>query len=307
MTPLSLPPTIKVIVRDWLNANHVLLAGRDSAVLIDSAYCTHARRTLELLRAPGVLGQRPLDWLINTHCHTDHMGGNAALKRAYRCRLTLPQGDAELIDRRDDAALLLEYADQRMERFDYDDTIAPGDELRLGDTTWQALAAPGHAMGALVLYDPEHRVLISGDALWENGFGVVVPSEGAGQPALEAARATLERVSALDVAVVIPGHGAPFGDVGAALDRAFKRADAFAADPLRMARNLVKSCFVFMLLDRGSFPLEQLPDYLGRIGLYRDANAKFFKLAPAEYAGMLVGELERAAAVKREAGLVLPL
>ncbi len=34
-----------------------------------------------------------------------------------------------------------------------------------------ALAAPGHDMGALVFYNPEHRILISGDALWQNGYG----------------------------------------------------------------------------------------------------------------------------------------
>ena len=30
-------------------------------------------------------------------------------------------------------------------------------------------------MGALVFYNPEHRILISGDALWENGYGFVMP------------------------------------------------------------------------------------------------------------------------------------
>ena len=302
----ALAPGIHVIVRDWLNANHVLLKGRDENVLIDSAYCTHAQRTLALLAAPEALGDARLDRVINTHCHSDHMGGNAALARDYGCRTSIPCGEAPLIDAWDGKALLYDYADQRTERFRYDDVISPGDELRLGDTFWRALAAPGHAMGALVFYNPEHRVLISGDALWQNGFGVVEPAEGSVQPQLDAVRATLETVSALDIDAVIPGHGAPFTNIAAALERAFGRVDAYAADPQRMARNMIKACFVFMLFDRGSMPLAELPGYLERVGLYRDMNARFLHLAPRAYAETLVAELERAGAVRCENGLVMP-
>ena len=67
-------------------------------------------------------------------------------------------------------------------------------------------------MGALVFYNPEHRILISGDALWEHGFGFVMPPE-IDPAALPATRATLEMLAALDVRIVIPGHGEPFTDV----------------------------------------------------------------------------------------------
>ena len=73
-----------------------------------------------------------------------------------------------------------------------------------------------------------------------------------------------------------------------------------------MARNLVKSCFVFMLLDRGGIAIADVPGYLGRVGLYRDINVKFFKLAPDDYAAMIVDELERVGAVRREGGLLVP-
>jgi glyoxylase-like metal-dependent hydrolase (beta-lactamase superfamily II) len=45
----------------------------------------------------------------------------------------------------------------------------------MGGLNWQALAVPGHDMEALGYYNPEKRILISGDALWENGFGVIFP------------------------------------------------------------------------------------------------------------------------------------
>ena len=48
--------------------------------------------------------------------------------------------------------------------------------------------------------------------------------------------------------------------------------------------------------------LADLPAYLDRVGLYRDFNRQFFRLPPSDLAAMLVGELERSGAVKREEG-----
>jgi len=51
---------------------------------------------------------------------------------------------APLIDRWDEQALILAIADQRAERFRYDDTFRDGDTLRMGEFDWQVIAAPGH-------------------------------------------------------------------------------------------------------------------------------------------------------------------
>lgn len=138
------------------------------------------------------------------------MGGNVAIQARYRCPIMLPEGEAPLIDAWDEKALLLGYCDQRAERFHYDEIIKPGQAHVWGDLEWRALAAPGHDMSALVFYNPEHRILISGDALWHDGFGLVMPLE-VDPRALPAARATLEMLARLDIRTVIPGHGEPFG------------------------------------------------------------------------------------------------
>ena len=300
-----LPPGIQVIVRDWLNANHVLIAGRGESTLIDSGYGAHAQRTLALLRAPQALGERRLDRLINTHCHSDHMGGNAALARAYGASISLPVHAAPLIERWDTRELLLDYADQQAERFNFTDTIAPGDTLKLGDTEWRALAAPGHDMTALVFHAPEHGLLVSGDSLWERGFGLIEPVDRL-EERLAGARATLERIAALEVSTVIPGHGPPFSEVGAALERAFQRLDAYTADPLKLARHCLKSLFVFALLARGRIARVELPGYFERVACYREYNARFFRLAPGALAGQLTGELLRSGAIAEREGILLP-
>jgi glyoxylase-like metal-dependent hydrolase (beta-lactamase superfamily II) len=227
------------------------------------------------------------------------MGGNASVKEKYGCPIALPEGEVALISAWDERTLLLGYCDQHADRFSGDEVIAPGESHVWGGLEWQALAAPGHDMGALVFYNPEHRVLISGDALWESGYGLVMPPE-VDPRALPAARATLEMLAQLDVHVVIPGHGDPFTDVGAAIDRAFQRTAAFEADSVRVARHVLKALLMFSLLDKQRMRIADLPEYVGTIGVYRDFNALFFHLAPAALANLLVGELERAHALRRE-------
>ena len=157
----------------------------------------------------------------------------------------------------------------------------------------------------LVFHNALHGILISGDALWENGFGFVMPPE-IDPAALPATRATIDMLAGLDVRVVIPGHGEPFTGVAAALDRALRRVAAFEADSVRVARHALKVNLMFSLLDKQRMPLAEMPDYVARVGLYRDFNARFFGLPPAKLAELLVGELERAGAARRVDGWLTP-
>ena len=305
MPARALPPQIHVFVRDWLSANHVLLKSRDGHVLVDSGYGRHAPLTLALLRTARGLAAEPLAWVVNTHCHSDHIGGNAAIAAHYGCPIAIPEGEAAAVLRWDERALLLGYADQAADQFTFASVLVPGSSHVWGDLEWLALAAPGHDMGALVFYNPEHGILISGDALWQQGFGLVMPP-AIDPAALPATRRTLEMLSALEVRIVIPGHGEPFGDVHAALDRAFRRLASFEADPLRAARYALKALFSFTLLDRRRLPLAGMAEYVERVGVYRDFNATFFRLPPQRFADTLIGELRAAGAVREEDGWLLP-
>jgi glyoxylase-like metal-dependent hydrolase (beta-lactamase superfamily II) len=297
---------VHVFVRDWLSANNVLLKSPAGHVLVDTGYVRHVPLTLALLASPRGLGAEPLAQVVNTHCHSDHMGGNAAIARAYGCGIAVPEGEVPAIEAWDGRALLLDYADQTAERFVPAAALRPGESYVWGDLAWEAIAAPGHDMGALCFYNEEHRVLISGDALWEHGFGFVMPP-AVDAAALPATRATLESLAELDVRVVIPGHGEPFAGFEAALGRALARVEAFEADPMRLARHALKVILTFTLLDRRSLPLAEMPAYVERVGIYREFNARFFRLPPAELAEFLVVELERAGAVRREGGTLLPM
>jgi glyoxylase-like metal-dependent hydrolase (beta-lactamase superfamily II) len=294
-----------VFVRDWLSANNILLKSPDGHVLIDSGYVTHAPLTLQLLASERGLGAEPLAKLVNTHCHSDHIGGNAAVRAAYGCPIEVPEAEAPLIERWDTTALLLDYAGQSADRFTVDAVLRPGETHVWGDLAWRLLAAPGHRMGALVFYNAEHRVLISGDALWENGYGFVMPAS-LDPDALPATRDTLDMIAGLDVRVVIPGHGEPFTDAAAALDRAYRRTEAFEADEVRVARHALKGLLAFTLLHLRQMALADLPEYVERVGVYRDINRAVLRLTPVDLAAMLVTELQKAGAVRVTDGCLVP-
>jgi glyoxylase-like metal-dependent hydrolase (beta-lactamase superfamily II) len=296
---MQLPPGVRVLTGDWLSCNQVLLSDATGDLLVDSGHVTRADDTLARLRRPELLGDRPLARLINTHAHSDHIGGNAALRRACRCRITVPVGEAEHIRRWDTRAMWLDWAGQQAQRFDFDDTIAPGESFSGAGLQWEALPAPGHDQGALMFWSAEARILISGDALWENGFGIVLPEPPEG---MDAARATLERIAALQVRLAIPGHGAPFTRVEHALARSFARLAAMRSDPGRAVRSVLKVMFAFTMLERERMPLADAMRLLQEIPMYREYNERYLQLPPAELAGWLLGELERAGAVRREGG-----
>lgn len=298
-------PNVKVLVRGWLNCNQIVINQPDDNVLIDAGYHAHGDATLALLRMPEVSENKNYSRLINTHCHSDHMGGNAAIQRAFGCSIEVPLGESTGIRPWSRQSFWLDYADQYAEPFDYSATISQGEILRLGGAEWRAVASPGHDMGALMFYCAEHKLLVSGDALWQNGLGAITPKEGI-NPGVESALQTLQTIRELEVGTVIPGHGKPFTDVEAALARAESRLNAYAADPRKCARNFLKSIFTFHLLEIGAMPLDAVADYLARVPCYVDINAVFFRLAPGELANLLISELLAVDAVKIEQRKVYP-
>jgi glyoxylase-like metal-dependent hydrolase (beta-lactamase superfamily II) len=243
---MSLPTSVQVFERGWLSSNNVLLVDDACAALVDTGYATHAPQTLALVQ--DALGERPLDLIINTHLHSDHCGGNALLQATWPCRTAIPMAEAAAVANWDETRLTYRATGQRCERFTFTETIAPGTPLRLGGLDWQVLGAPGHDPHSLMLYCADERVLISADALWENGFGVIFP-ELEGESGFAEQQAVLETIARLDVRTVVPGHGAPFTNVGLALERAFSRVAWLRADPARNAKNALKVLIVFQLLD----------------------------------------------------------
>ncbi|MFN6992799.1 MAG: MBL fold metallo-hydrolase [Aquincola tertiaricarbonis] len=247
MSQAELPPGVQVFERGWLSSNSVLFLGAQSTALVDSGYCAHAEQTLALVAA--ALCGRPLDRLVNTHLHSDHCGGNAALQGRWPALQTLiPPGLAPQVAHWDSVALGYEPSGQRCPRFRHDALVLPGTEIELADRAWQVHAAPGHDPDSVILFEPGSRTLISADALWENGFGVVFP-ELDERDAFGEVGATLDLIERLGPRWVIPGHGPVFRFEAAVLGRARSRLEAFVRNPARHAHHAAKVLLKFKLLE----------------------------------------------------------
>jgi glyoxylase-like metal-dependent hydrolase (beta-lactamase superfamily II) len=300
-----LPDSLLVLERGWLSSNNIVFLEGEQAVLIDSGYVTHAAQTVALLQ--HALSGRRLTRLLNTHSHSDHIGGNAAISEAFGCQVIVPQGIDATIAEWDEEALLLSPLGQSATRFRHDATIAAGDELELGGLNWRTFAVPGHDMDALAFHNPERRLLISGDALWRNGFGVVF-SELLGHPedagGLRAARETLDLLARLPIDVVIPGHGAPFVEVEDAFARAYQRLANFEQDVELLARHALKVILVFALLERRQLPRADLPAFLAKLSFCQSVNARYLNHSNEELAQWLARDLIRVGALKEVDGVL---
>jgi glyoxylase-like metal-dependent hydrolase (beta-lactamase superfamily II) len=301
---MKLPDSIQVIERGWLSSNNILCGEGESATLVDAGYVGHAPQTVELVRL--ALAGRGLDRLINTHSHSDHIGGNAALQAAFGCRIVIPAGIERMVSDWDTNALLLDAARQRGDRFAHDAVIEANSEFDMGGLSWQAFPAPGHDMEALIYYCADKRVLISGDALWQDGFGIIFGEVMGRKDALPATRNTLEMIGRLAVDIVIPGHGAPFDDFDAAMARALRRLESFEADSTRVGRNAVRACFTFNLLDLERLREDELAAYLKSVPFFDNVNQRMLGFSDEDFASWLLGELLRSRSIEVKDGWILP-
>lgn len=246
-SPSLLPRGLLVLERGWLSSNNVVIRGTESVSVVDTGYWTHASQTVELVdRAAESM---PVTCIINTHLHSDHCGGNAALQQRYPwARTLIPPGLAQAVRDWDPVALTYEPTGQYCPQFRMDDILPPGTTVQMGDQDWEVHAAPGHDPHSIILFEPRSRTLISADALWENGFGIVFP-ELEGDSAFDDVARVFDLIERLNVALVIPGHGPVFTDVTAALERARHRLDAYLARPARHASHAAKVLLKFKMLE----------------------------------------------------------
>jgi len=291
------PPGMRVVERGWLSSNCIVFDEGDRVSIVDTGYATHVAQTLELV------GQccrgRPLARILNTHLHSDHVGGNAALQRQHAgVRVLVPPGLAAAVDAWDIDALTYAPTGQQCERFRRDGILPPGSTIDLGAGSWQIVGAPGHDPHMVMLFDPASGILLSADALWEHGFGAIFP-EIEGESGFEEQRAALDAIARLSPRIVVPGHGRAFTSVGEALQRARERLDALASSPPRNARHVLKVLVKFWLLQVRTTRDDELLAHFGAARYARIVHERYFAADSFEaMMGRAVAELAAAGAAR---------
>src|SRR5574341_370014 len=233
------------VERGYLNGNHFVLVS-DEPVLIDTGYVADLGETERLVAGLGVR-LSAVRLIVNTHCHCDHVGGNKAVQGMSGCAVAMHRIGKHFIDTRDDWATWWRYYGQCAEFFDCTQALADGDVIPVGPHDFRVIPTPGHSADGIVLYNRRKKVLVSSDSLWENDIAVMtLRVEGSG--ALFSMLESLEKIAALDVRVVYPGHGKPFGDVKAAIENSRKKISAYLDCRERIGDDLLKKIIVYTLL-----------------------------------------------------------
>ena len=262
----------RLILRDWLSSNQVVFSDRDhGGAVVDTGHVTRSTQTVALVQ--HVLGDLPLARIVNTHLHSDHCGGNSALAECWPdATIGVPEGYRDRLDPWDDNRLSYRHMGQLCGWFRPGQYLGAGQDIELGALRWQCHSTPGHDPDALVLFQPDTGLLLSGDALWEDRLAIIFPAlTGAG--GFDAAHEALNTIERLAPQAVIPGHGEAFSNVAAALLASRRRLDAFAAAPDRHRRYSLRVMVVYHLLECREVERETLIRWITETPIFRDAMA----------------------------------
>jgi glyoxylase-like metal-dependent hydrolase (beta-lactamase superfamily II) len=301
---LNIPTGVQVIERGWLSSNMVIAVGRHNTAVVDSGYFTHAEQSVDLVRS--VLNNAPLNLLLNTHLHSDHCGGNFALQTAYEdLKTMIPPGHAPHVSHWDPVVLTHTPTGQFCPRFQYQGLLVPGTEVLLGDQPWQIHAALGHDPHSVILFEAETRTLISADALWENGFGVIFP-ELEGKSAFAEVDETLHLIQQLDPITVIPGHGRVFAYSDEVLQRARQRLRVFTENPTKHARHGAKVLLKFKLLEVQKQAYGEFKSWALTTSYFELVRSQFFdNMTLSDWIDQMIIELIRQGVAKRDGEAIL--
>jgi glyoxylase-like metal-dependent hydrolase (beta-lactamase superfamily II) len=259
---------LQVLQRGWLSSNNIVFSrrGKCPATVVDTGYDSHAQQTADLVSTS--LGAAPLERVVNTHLHSDHCGGNAALQAASACEVWVPEVSLASVAEWDESRLTFEQTGQTCQRFIAHGALEVGNEVVMGGYPWAILRAPGHDAEAVMFFQRESRVLISGDALWEDRLAIIF-SALQSTAGFADTRSVLADIEAIDPRIVIPGHGAPFSGVAGAIAASRRRLDAFEADPCRHLQYAARALTMFHMLEVRRLPHHDLIDWLRQTPIFQ--------------------------------------
>ena len=110
-----------------------------------------------------------IKYLINTHCHIDHIFGNAFIKANYKPIYLAPEKDVFLLEKAEEQAELFGIAIKKSPA--PDKFINENENIKLGDYFGKFLFTPGHTPGEFCLYFETEKMCLTGDVLFKEGIG----------------------------------------------------------------------------------------------------------------------------------------
>jgi glyoxylase-like metal-dependent hydrolase (beta-lactamase superfamily II) len=196
---------VSLIVGEGLCSN-IYVIGREKVTLIDTGVGNRANPVFPQLEQIGIQIQN-IDKVVLTHAHHDHCMGVYLIVERVKPTIYIHEKDALSVGRR-----LKENFIQLVE----------GDFIQTELNSLEVYWTPGHTMGSMCLYEPENKILYSGDTVFpEGGFGRFDGESGS----LKSIISSIKKLTRLDVKALMPGHGTPvFQDSNEHIALSLKRA-----------------------------------------------------------------------------------
>ena len=162
-----------------------------------------------ILTALEQIGGTPEKILV-THAHLDHIGAVADLAERLSLPIEGPHRDDQFwIDMLPQQAQMMGFAPSRP--FTPDRWLEGGDSVTVGETRFEVRHCPGHTPGHVVFYQPEAKLVVVGDVLFNGSIGRTDFPKGDHDTLIQAIKDQLLTLD--DDVSFIPGHG-PMSTIG---------------------------------------------------------------------------------------------
>ncbi len=159
---------LKTFVFNPFYENTYLLYDENKEAVIVDPGCYEKFEQDELISFIHENDIKPLA-ILNTHCHIDHVLGNAFLKRHYGIPLWIPENEQEMF--RSVEAYAFNWGIANYETSEPDHLYAEDETFELGDSSIRFIYAPGHSPGHMMLYIDKDATLIAGDVIFRESIG----------------------------------------------------------------------------------------------------------------------------------------
>lgn len=180
---------------------YVLYDETKECIIIDpGCYTSNEQKRLEAFIAKEEL--KPVR-LINTHCHLDHICGNAFVSQKYGLDLEAHEGEQVVLDASVDHGKMYGFVFEPSPNIMH--TIQEGDEIKFGNSTLKTLFTPGHSPASISFYSEQDNFVIAGDVLFFMSIGRTDLPGGNHDLLLQSIREKLFTLP--DETIVYNGHG----------------------------------------------------------------------------------------------------